>query len=154
MTRLEAVLRETAVPEMVTGAAPGVMVWPSTTKPPPRLLGRAVRVSPAIARVGLPEGPAGRAMVLEPRMRFELESIETAVPEIVTPGPPGVIVVPSMEKPPACGVKTCPPTEKAEEEGRAIVLLPMTTFEAPSDTRVPETVIAGLPWVTPVPSIE
>jgi len=59
-----------------------------------------------------------------------------------------------MEKPNGLGVNVWEPIVNADELGRAIVLLPITTSDGPKEIRVPETTIAGPPCVTAVPSIE
>ena len=72
------------------------------------------------------------------------------MPEITTPGPPGVSVVPAMGKPAGEAVKVCPPMVKAEaglvEGERAMVEVPM--WRIPDGARemgVPEMVMPGAP---------
>ena len=49
-------------------------------------------------------------MVLFPMSKIPSASKRTGVPEIVTPGPPAEMVVPSIEKAVGFAVKTCPAT--------------------------------------------
>lgn len=86
-----------------------------------------------------------------PISKTPFDSKLTGVPLIVTPGPPAVIVVPSIEKAVGFAVKTCPSTVKISAgviaaEPIISVLLPTTTkpLAAPagaSEMGVPETVM-------------
>ena len=88
MTPLEP--SETRVPAMVTGAALGLMVVPSTATLP---LGRRVAaLLPSAA------GAAGSSIVEEPTTSLFV-SMNTGVPEIVIAGSFGASVVPAMATP-------------------------------------------------------
>ncbi len=128
------------VPETVMPGPPGEMVLPSIARP----LCVAVKTSPSTVKI---EALGGRVTVLVPMMRSE-DPRETGVPEIVTPDPPGVSVVPAIEKPVGFAVKLCPATVKMDGEGEVggnVIVV---------DTGVPETVTPGPPGVSVVPAIE
>ena len=94
-------------------------------------------------------------MVLVPITSPEGPS-EMAVPEIVMAGPPGKTEVPATLNPVGLAVKTWPPTVKTAlvDDGRDIVLVPMTRPEGPSKTGVPEMVMPGPPFTIVVPAME
>lgn len=95
-----------------------------------------------------------RAIVLVPMTRPEGPS-DTGVPEMVIPGPPSEMGVPAIEKPVGLAVKVTPAIVKIDWVGvRAIVLLPMTRPEGPSDIGVAEMVIPGPPFEMDVPAMK
>lgn len=80
----------------------------------------------------------------------------TGVPDIVTAGLLGRIVVPWMRNPVGLAVMIWSPTEKMDEgglEGRKTVCVPMTSSDDPKDTGVPDIVVSA-PRVTKVPAIK
>lgn len=141
------------VPDMVIAGPPGDRVLPAMTTPP----GTAVKVCPATVKAEELGFGAGRAIVDVPTTRPELPNT-TGVPVMVKAGPPGESVLPEMTTPLGTAVKVCPATVKAEEpkpgEGRAIVDVPTTRPESPSETVAPGIVTADAPEliVWPAPS--
>ena len=117
-------------------------------------VGFAVKVSPP--RENTEEGRAGgRGIVWVPMTRPE-EPRNSRVPDTVMPGLFGRIVVPWIRNPVGFAVKVSPPRENTGEagaEGKGIVWVPMTRFEDPKDTSVPDTVIIA-PGVMNVPATE
>lgn len=81
--------------------------------------------------------------------------METGVPDMVIPGPPGTRDVPAMLRPVGFAVKILPSMVKTEvgDPLRGIMSVPRTSPEAPSDTRVPEMVTAGPLGMTDVPAM-
>ena len=100
------------------------------------------------------------AKVLLPMTKLPEACKSTDVPAIMTPGPPAVIVVPSIEIAVGLGVKTSLPTVNTVGKARLVgitakVLLPMTKLpEACKSTDVPAIMTPGPPAVIVVPSIE
>ena len=108
-------------------------------------------------------GPApvsvGKSMLLVPMTNIPPGSKLTGVPEIVTPGPPADIVVPSMENAVGFAVKTCPSTVSISAGviiavANDSVLVPITTsLPLPSyDIGVPEAMMTP-PGVSVCPSM-
>ena len=142
---------ETGVPEMITPDPPAVSVVPSMENAD----GLAVKVWPAMVKISPALGeelaPAGgRVMLDDPMTRTPDGASDTGVPEIATPEPPAVSVVPSMENADGFGVKVWPPTVNTVGDGifRATVALPITAMpDDPSENAVPPIVAAGPPGV-------
>ena len=104
-------------------------------------------VNVALARLD-----AGRENVVFPITSFAPGSRSMDVPLIFSPGPPAVMVVPSMEKAVGLGVNVWPAMVYMD---KGIVLLPITNFP-PGCSRmgVPKMVTPGPPAVMVVPSTE
>ena len=102
--------------------------------------------------VALARLDAGRENVVFPITSFAPGSRSMEVPLIVRPGPPAVMVVPSMEKAVGLGVNVWPAMVYTE---RGMVLLPIT--KSPPDCScmdVPLIFRPGPPAVMVVPSME
>jgi len=99
----------------------------------------------------------GMGMLIVPTIRTEAPK-DTGVPAIVVPGPPGVRVMPPIATPPDGSVVIFWPAIVARTgavEGAilmGIVLLPTTSPDGPSETGVPNIVIAEAPGAKGVPS--
>lgn len=135
---------EIIVPEIVIAGPPTGTVLPDMITPP----GTAVKVWPATVKAEELGVSVGMAIVDVPTTRPELPNT-TGVPVMVKAGPPGESVLPEMTTPLGTAVKVCPATVKAEEpkpgEGRAIVDVPTTRPESPSETVAPGIVTADAP---------
>lgn len=108
-------------------------------------VGAAVKVWPATVKTDV--GGEGRGMVDVPIWRPDGPS-EIMVPDIVIADPPGEIVWPLKVKPIGAAVKVCPATvntEAAAVGGRGTVAVPICSPEGPSESTVPDSVIAEPP---------
>ena len=133
--------RSMDVPLIVRPGPPAVMVVPSMEK----AVGLGVNVS--LATVYTDKG-----IVLLPITNSPPGCSSMGVPEIVTAGPPAVMVVPSMEKAVGLGVNVSLATVYTD---KGIVLLPITNSPpGRSSMGVPEIVTPGPPAVTVLPSME
>ena len=150
-TTRSAVPKDIRVPEIVTGAPLGTSVVSTIEKP----VGFAVNVEPATVKTGR-EGSEGSAIVMVPITTTEAPS-DTGVPDNVTAGPFGRRLLPSTENPGGLATNVWPPTENSAGTGRfevkGTVLVPITRFDDPRDTGVPDIVI-NVQGVIKVPATE
>ena len=148
-TKVPEACKSTGVPAIVMPGPPAVIVVPSIEI----AVGLGVKASlPTVNAVGK-AWSAEKDIVLPPTSKRPEEPKLTCMPAIATPGPPAVIVMPSIDIAVGLGVKTSLPTVNTVGKGwsakRDIVLLPtIKRPEEPKLTCVPSIVKPEPPAVS------